>query len=137
MAHEPSGFVGAKAHIAEDLKGAHALLADQHQVRDSVPIFQRLIRVLKDCAGQLREAIACGASRSALSALPMMARGQRIDLGVTATRTSDAMRPTAGHEIHNAIVLSFKQRIELGRCHLMDCFRAGHTNYPSMEEIFA
>ena len=137
VAHEPSGFVGAKAHIAEDLKGAHALLADQHQVRDSVPIFQRLIRVLKDCAGQLREAIACGASRSALSALPMMARGQRIDLGVTATRTSDAMRPTAGHEIHNAIVLSFKQRIELGRCHLMDCFRAGHTNYHSMDEIFA
>jgi hypothetical protein len=134
VAHEPSSLVRAEAHIAEDLEGTHALLANQHKVRDSIPIFQRLIRVLKDCAGQVREAIAINRANFAL---PVVSRGQRIDLGVTATRTSDALRPTPDYQIRNAIVLSLKQRIELGRCHLMDCFRTGHTKTPLMARIMA
>jgi hypothetical protein len=39
--------------VAVDLKGAHTLLADQRDMRDPEPVFQRLIRVLKDCAGQV------------------------------------------------------------------------------------
>jgi hypothetical protein len=137
VAHKPSSFIGAEAQMPEDLEGAHALLDDQHKVRDSVPIFQRLIRVLKDCAGQVREAITCGAARSAYGTLPMMAGGEGVDLHVTAAGARNTLRPAAGHQIHNAIVLSFKQRVELGRCHLVDCFRAGHANSPSMEGIFA
>jgi hypothetical protein len=137
VTHEPSRLVRAEAHIAEDLEGAHALFADQHQVRDSVPVFQGLIRVLKDCAGQVREAITCGATRSTHSALPMVAGGKGIDLEVTAAGASYALRPAARHEVNNAIVLSLKQRVELGRCHLVDCFRAGHANSPSTSETFA
>jgi hypothetical protein len=137
VAHKPSSLVGAEAHIPEYLEGAHALLADQHHARDSVPVFQRLIGVLKDCAGQVREAITCGATGGAHGALPMVAGSERVDLGVAATRAVNALRPAAGHQVHNAIVLSLKQRVELGRCHLMDCFRAGHANSPSMVETFA
>jgi hypothetical protein len=58
VAREPSGLIGAKPKESLDLQGAHALFADQHQVRNSEPIFQRLICVLKDCSGQVREAVA-------------------------------------------------------------------------------
>jgi hypothetical protein len=117
VAHEPSSFVASEAHITEDLEGAHALFADKHQVGDSVPIFQRLIRVLKDCAGQVREAIAV---HSTDFALPMMAGSERIDFSVAAARTGDPLGPPANYQIRNAIVLSLKQRVELRRCHLMD-----------------
>jgi hypothetical protein len=130
VAHEPSSLVGAEAHIAEDLEGAHALLADEHKVGDSVPIFQRLIRVLKDCAGQVREAITCGAARSAHGALPMVAGGECIDLGVTATWASYALRPAPRHKVNDAIIFGLKQRVELGRCHLVNCFGAGHRGIP-------
>jgi hypothetical protein len=130
VAHEPSGLVAAEAHITEDLEGAHALLADQHQVRDSVPIFQRLIRVLKDCAGQVREAITCGTARCAYRALPMVAGSEGIDLEVTAARAGNALWPSPRYQINDAIVLSLKQRVELGRCHLMNCFGARHAETP-------
>src|ERR1039458_1984455 len=38
MAHQPRGFVGAETHVALDLQGAHAFLADQHQVNDAEPL---------------------------------------------------------------------------------------------------
>ena len=44
-------FCRAEAH-PHDLKGANALLAGQHQVRDPEPVTQRLVRVLEDGAGQ-------------------------------------------------------------------------------------
>jgi hypothetical protein len=130
MAHEPSCLVAAEAHIAEDLQGAHALLADQHQVRDSVPIFERLIRVLKDCAGQVRESIAINRANFAL---PMMAGCERIDLGIAATRAGNPRRPAANYQICNAIVLGLKQRVELRRSQLMDGLwmrRASHDDIP-------
>ena len=58
MAHEPSSFIGAEAHVSKDLERAHSFFADQHQVNDAIPVFQRLVRVLKDCARQMREAVA-------------------------------------------------------------------------------
>jgi hypothetical protein len=137
VAHEPSSLVRAEAHIAEDLEGTHALLANQHKVRDSIPIFQRLIRVLKDCAGQVRETITCGAAGGAYRALPMVAGGEGIDLEITAARARNAIRPAPDYKVRNAIVLSLKQRVELGRCHLMDCFRTGHTKTPLMARIMA
>ena len=76
VAHEPSGLVRAEAHIAADLQGADALLADQHQMRHAEPVFERLIGVLQDCAGQVREPIAC--VRSALVALPVPLHRSRV-----------------------------------------------------------
>jgi hypothetical protein len=120
VAHEPSGLVRAKAHIAEDLKGAHALLADQHKVRDSIPIFQRLIRVLKDCAGQVREAVTLACAGITLP----MERHCRdgIDAIGIATRASNALWPAARDQVADAIVLSLKQFIELSGGQLMDGF---------------
>jgi hypothetical protein len=127
VAHKPSGLVGAEAHIAEDLKGAHALLADQHQMRDSVPIFQRLIRVLKDCAGQVRETVALVCAGIAL---PMESHCRYgIDAPGTTARALNALRPSASNQISNAIFLSLKQRVELRCGQLMDwlgMLSAGH-----------
>jgi hypothetical protein len=127
VAHEPSSLVGAEAHIPEDLKSAHALLADQHKVCNSVPVFQRLIRVLKDCAGKMRESVALiGAS----VALPLeFHRGDFIDPRGIASRAADALGPTPRHQIPDAIIFSLKQFLELFNRQLVDCFwmfRASH-----------
>jgi len=69
VTHVPRGFVRAEAHEPTDLKCAHSLLTGQHQMNDTKPISQRFICVLKNCAGNMREAI--GRLRSALVALPV------------------------------------------------------------------
>ena len=74
MAHVPGSLVRAEAHVAADLQGAHAFLTRQHQMGHLKPIQQRLVRVLKDRAADVREAI--GRHGRALIALPM----QRIVL---------------------------------------------------------
>jgi hypothetical protein len=131
VAHEPSSLVRAEAHIAEDLEGAHALLADQHQVRDAVPVFQRLIRVLKDCAGQVRETIALVCAGVAL---PLEGHCRdRIYLLRIAARAADAFRPTPRDQILDAIVLSLKQFVKLLGCQLVDRLRmlcAGQNGLP-------
>jgi len=119
VAHEPSGLIGAKPKEALNLEGAHAFLADQHQVRDSKPILQWLICVLKDCAGQVREAIAV---HGALSALPMMTGRERIDFRIAATGADNLTVPTAGDQVVDAIVLSLKKRVELRCGQLMNWF---------------
>ncbi len=137
VAHEPSGLVGAEAHVAEDLKGAHALLADEHQMRDSEPILQRLIRVLKDCAGQVREAVASvGCARIALP-VPRPALQFGGNNRATA-RATDAFRPAPRDQVSNAIILSLKECVELFGGQLVNGFwMAGHVVSPSMEGTFA
>jgi len=134
VAHEPSRFVRTEAHIAKDLKSAHPLLRHQHEMRDSEPILEGLIRIFKNCPGKIRETIASIAARSALRALPMPSPGvQFIDGGVATARAKDALRPTASDQIRFAVVLSLKQRIELRCGHLMDGLRlllTGHGNHP-------
>ncbi len=132
VAHKPSSLIGAEAHVSLDLEGAHPLFADQHQVNDTKPVLQRLIRVLEYCSGQVREAITGRPARSALRALPMMAGGERIDLGIAATRANDAFRPAARDQIADAILLGLKERIELCCGQLVDGFRAfgaGHDGF--------
>ena len=70
MAHVPSGSVGAEAHHPLDLEGANSLLAGQHEVDDAEPVAKRLIGVLEDRAGDMREAVV-GLGRRALVALPI------------------------------------------------------------------
>ena len=136
MTHEPSSRIAPKAHVPIDLERAHSLFADQHQVNYSIPVFERLICVLKDCAGQMREAIA--SVRSALIALPM----PRIALqfwrdDCAAARAANAFRPTARNEVLNAIVFGLKERVELRCGQLMDGLRfrllpAGHDGSPRL-----
>ncbi len=134
VAHEPSRLVRAEAHITEDLQRAHALLADQHQVRDPEPVLERLIRIFKNCPSKIREAVASISARPAFRTLPMpCARMKIIDSLVAAARTADALRPTPSDQVRFAVVLSLKKRIELRCGHLMDGLRllcAGHGNLP-------
>jgi hypothetical protein len=136
VAHEPCRLVRAEAHIAEDLEGAHTLLADQHKVRDSVPILQRLIRVLKDCAGQVREAIA--RLGGALIALPMPRVALQLGrLRRPTTRANDALWPSAHDQIRNTIILCLKHRVELRGGQLMNGFwvrGATHNEFLPMSE---
>jgi len=128
VAHEPSRLVRAEAHIAVDLKGAHSLFADQHQMRDSEPVFQRLIRVLKDCAGQVREAVALFC---ASVALPVEFHcPDRIHALRAAPRATDAIGPAANDQVSDTIVLGLKERIELLGGQLVNGLRsffAGHN----------
>jgi hypothetical protein len=132
VAHNPSRLVRAEAHITVDLEGAHSLLADQHQMGDSEPIFQRLIRIFKNCPGKIREAVASIAARSALRALPMPCPGmQFIDGRIATARANDALRPSPNDQIRFAVVLSLKERVKLRCGHLMDGLRllcAGHND---------
>lgn len=134
VAHQPSRLVRTEAHVAVDSEGAHALLTDQHQVRDSEPILERLIRIFKNCPSKIRETVASIAARRAFRALPMPLAGVKlIDRRVATARAMHAIRPAPNDQIRFAVVLSLKQRIELRRGHLMDGFRllcAGHGNLP-------
>jgi hypothetical protein len=119
MCHVPSGLERAETHVAPNLAGTDALLAGQHQVDDAEPVAQRLIRVFKDRAGNVREAIA--GLRSALVALPV----PRITLQLSgvlsaAARAADALRPAFADKIGATGVLIGKHRLELADGHLMN-----------------
>jgi hypothetical protein len=135
VAHEPSGLIGTEAHITVDLERGHSLFADQHQMNYAIPVFQRLVCVLKDRAGQMREAVAFIRASVALP-LPIHRRDGIDTLG-TATRATGAFRPTARNEILDAIVLSPKQRVELRCGQLINglgfpLLPAGHGSAPGL-----
>lgn len=96
VTHEPSGLVGTEPEKPLNLQRAHILLADKHQMRNSKPVLERLVRVLKDCAGQMRETTAV---RRELAALPMMTGRKRIDFWVAAARTGNLTIPSASDQI--------------------------------------
>jgi hypothetical protein len=48
MAHKPSGFDRAEAHIAANLPRTHTLFAGQQEVGDLEPVAERLVGVLED-----------------------------------------------------------------------------------------
>lgn len=130
MAHIPSGFVGAEAHLSHDLEGAYALLAGEHLVRDVKPVTKRLIRVFEDGPGDMGEAVAVN---GALLALPVMTGSERVNLGIAATRANDAFRPAPRDQIGDAGIFVRESRLELGDGHLMDgfgLFGAGHGRSP-------
>src|SRR6185437_10082276 len=82
MAHIPSRFVGAETEMAMDLPRAHALLAGQHEVNDLKPAAQIDIGILKDCPGNVGEAITAGA---AIRTLPSEFHGLEFVRAVRAT----------------------------------------------------
>jgi len=115
VAHFPSCPVGTKTHVAHDLQGAHALLANQHQVNDFVPVPQGLVAILEDCADCMGKPIAGRASGCTFGALPVpFARRQVIDGRIAATRTTDAFRPTAGNKIGPAMIFVWEHHLEFG-----------------------
>jgi hypothetical protein len=97
VAHQPSSLNGAEAHVASQLAGAYALLADAHEMRELVPVSQGLVRILKDCANGDGEPIAV---RGTLLTLPMpLARGEIVHRRVAATGATDPVGPAARNQI--------------------------------------
>lgn len=135
VAHHPCGFVRAEAHVSHDLKGAHALLAGQHEVNDAIPITQRFVGILKDRARKVREAIAGRATGGALGTLPVPLAGRQIiDGGVATTRAADAFGPAAGDKVGFASIFIGEQPLELSSGELGDglgLFSVGHDDSPS------
>src|SRR5260370_802366 len=94
MAHQPSGFVGTKAHDSLYLECRNPLLTGQHHVNHAIPIAERLVRVLEDFAGYVRKSGAV--LRSTFVALPMpRAIGELVGLLFPAAWTFEAIAPTA------------------------------------------
>jgi hypothetical protein len=133
VAHFPSGLIGTKAHITHDLQRTHTFLANQHKVSDLEPNSQRLVRVLKDRPGNMREAIA--GLRSALVALPTpRAVWQFVWVLGTTARATHAFGPSARYKIGAASLLIGKHRVEFGGGKLMDWFWLGHLTLPLLTE---
>jgi hypothetical protein len=123
VAHGMRRAVAPEAHDALNLEGANSLLAGEHQVRDAEPLAERLVRVLKDRARNMREAIAV---HLASLALPVMAGCQSVNLGVAATRAMNAVRPSPRDQINAASFLIGERRLKLSDSHLVDWFGAAH-----------
>jgi hypothetical protein len=120
VAHEPCGFVGTEAHVAHDLRCAHALLAGEHEMGDFEPVAERLVGVLEDRPGDMGKPIAV---RGALFALPVPpARLQVIDLGIAAARAMHTIGPPTGNQIGFAGFFVREGRVELSGGHLRDGF---------------
>jgi hypothetical protein len=136
VAHEPCRLVRPEPHVAKDLESAHSLFADQHEVHDSEPVFQRLVRIFKNRPGKIREAITSIAAWGTLRALPMPRASMQLINGCVATAgAKDSLRPTASDQIRLAVVFRLKQRVELRCGHLVDWLRlllTGHDNHPRL-----
>jgi hypothetical protein len=133
MAHEPRGFVRAETHEAINLKGAHSLLASQHEVDDFEPVTERLVGIFENGSRDMGEPIS--RLRSTFGALPV----PRIVLQLggangTTARAVDALRPTPTDQIGTASIFIGEQGLKLGAGQLMDgsgLFGASHDGFPS------
>jgi hypothetical protein len=138
VAHEPSGFIGAEAHVTMDLARANSLLAGQHKMNDTKPIAERFIRVFENRPGDVGKAIAF---RRASVALPMpRLRGNWISLYSPATRAADAFRPPPADEVRTTSIFVGKHRFELGDAHLMNLrglFCSSHDHLSFVGETIA
>ena len=125
VTHIPSSFVRAEAQETIDLKRAHSLLAGEHQVNDTEPILERLIRVLEDRAGDVGEAI--GRIRRTCVALPMprVAFQFRGGFGAT-TRAANALGPTLADKISAARFLIRERLVELRGGKLVNMLFGSH-----------
>ena len=132
VAHGMGRLVAAEAHHALDLQGTHSLLAGEHEMGDPEPVAERLLGVLKDRPGEAREPIALRRTGPALPVEGLVAGGV-IKVGIAATRTGDALRPSAGDQVAKArfIVTDRKPFLKLPSGHLRDWLRTFcHGGYP-------
>lgn len=131
VAHAVRSLVGTEPHLPLNLQRANSFLTCQHQVRDFEPVAQRLVSIFKNRPGNNRKAIAV---LCALLALPVpFARRKVIDRRIATTRTHDALRPAAGHQVSLAriIVTQWETRLKIAFGHLRDGFRTFcHGSYP-------
>jgi hypothetical protein len=132
VAHGPRCFIRTEAHIALDLQRAHAFLAGQHEMNNTIPFAKRLIGVFEYCSGNMRKAIA--SFWSTLIALPAPWPVRQFMRVLCATaRTANPVWPTAANEICATRIFVREHPFELGDGELMDWFGlfACHEMVPS------
>jgi hypothetical protein len=135
VAHEPSGFIGTEAHITIELQSAHAFLADEHEMNDAIPLAQRLVRVLENRPGDVGKTV--GNTISTVHTFPLESHGfELIDMPASATRATDAIRPSARNEICATRWFIWEQFFELCGRKLVNglgLLTAGHGALLSLE----
>src|SRR5208282_632074 len=111
--HVQRGFIGAETHDSLNLKARNSLFAGQHKVHDPEPLPERLVRVLEDRPGDVRETIA--SLRSALVALPTPRMPLQFGgvFGTTA-RATDTLGPATANQIGATGFFVGKHSLELG-----------------------
>ena len=125
MANEPRRPIGACSDHPMDLKCANSLLAGQHQVENLEPDQQLVIRVLENRVDRNREPIRGARSLPAFRALPV--EGPRlagVNVLVSATRASNALRPTLIAEIRFAGILIGEHSVESRKGQLFNELRS-------------
>ena len=129
VAHIPSGLVRTEAHKPIDLKPAHALLAGQHEVDDAEPIFERLVRVLENCASNVRETVA--GLRGTFVALPVPRIALQFGDVLSATAGAfNALRPSLADQIGAASLFVREMSVELGGGKLVNRLTGSHWSSP-------
>jgi hypothetical protein len=138
VAHEPSGPVGTEAHIAIDLQSAHAFLARKHEMDHAEPLPQRLICILENRSGDMRETVVSGGRRAFVAQPIPLHCAVLLDLHVATTRASYALRPAPTGEIGATSIFVRERFFPLGDGHLVNrlwLFGAGHIGSPSQGSI--
>src|SRR5258706_663518 len=75
VAHGMRGLVRTETHVALNLKRANTLFAGEHQMHHLEPLAKRLIRVFKNGASDMREAVTTALDRLTLIELPFKRHG--------------------------------------------------------------
>jgi hypothetical protein len=134
VAHIPSGFVAAEAHVAMDLTCADALLAGEHQVDDLEPLAEIDLRVFEYRSDKVGKAV--GAALSTIRAFPFVFhRAELIDALTLTARATNANRPAMSDQVAVARGFIGKGGFPLLDRHLMYLARllgAGHDSVPQL-----
>jgi hypothetical protein len=128
VAHIMRCFVRAEAHHALDLKGRNTFLADEHKVDDLEPHKQIDVRILKDGADKVREAV--GRAYATIHALPLIHhRFEFKNAQRAAARAVNAVGPTFANQVRIASSFIWEKSFKLQNGKLMNF---GHGSYLSM-----
>jgi hypothetical protein len=130
MTHIEGSRIGTEPKHPVHLQCGNALLAGQHKIDDFKPRPHRDIRVFEDRPDKHRESIT---ERGALPALPVeWAFCQFSEIFASATRTTNAMRPTPRNQVGFASIIRRKEPIELCDGHLISELWASHRSAPDV-----
>ena len=127
--HIPASAVVRAGVFTEDdavnLQGTDPLLADQHEIANLEPNFERFFGILKDCAGENRKAITVLAAATNSFAAPVKrASLQGVDMRVATARATHTFRPAHFHQELAAREFIWKLFIEG-----INCFHASKVTH--------
>ena len=117
--HHPRGLVAGKTELTLQQQSGHATLVSGHQIRRPKPVGQWNLRPVKDRPGCQRNLV------PALGALVAPLVHQFIRSFVPASRTSEAIRPTARRQILLASLLRGEVGLKLPK--RLGERRSGHS----------